>query len=169
MLVIITIRRKNNDRHIFCHLSQSSESLLYIWATFITNQCALCNALLSIFYQISLWSNHNWAFICFMAGLQGIASLTYISNGRGLFSLISKLQAASPRLKWQNMLAVVGAQKVLCHFFLELRKSFKEESCSSGGRLKSVDSVTAVTEPWQLLLSSVCLDSATSRPAEKVC
>lgn len=61
---------KNRQAH--WNLSKNTLPVLYIWATYISNHCALCNASLLIFKHIPLWSNYNWAFICFVPGLRGI-------------------------------------------------------------------------------------------------
>lgn len=51
-------------------------SVLHIGATYITDCCELCNAPpLLIFKCIPLWSNYNWAFICFVPCLWGIDGL----------------------------------------------------------------------------------------------
>lgn len=48
--------QRHKSRQAHWNLSMNCMSVLHIWATYITNHCALCNASLLIFKRISLWS-----------------------------------------------------------------------------------------------------------------
>lgn len=65
--------------HMHAHVVEMTQSgkrqysvCSFIWATYISNCLELCNAPSLIFKCISLWSNYNWAFICFAPRLWGI-------------------------------------------------------------------------------------------------
>lgn len=97
-------RHKNRQAH--WNLSKNTLSVLNIWATYITNHCALCNASLLIFKRISLWSNYNWAFICFVPWIWGIHALwrefsgteTNVSEAENIFHLIAVWPKSTGRI-----------------------------------------------------------------------
>lgn len=161
---------KNRQAH--WNVSKNTLSVLNIWATYITNHCALCNASLLIFKRISLWSNYNWAFICFVPWIWGINALwrefsgteTNVSEAENIFHLIAVWPKSTGRISPIKTKVVEDSRchrESCCYFLFHRSESFMERSCSRGSRLKCADLVTAVTKLWQLLLSSVYFDSTT--------
>lgn len=132
-------------------------SVLHIWAAYITTHCELCNAPpLLIFKCISLWSNYNWAFICFVPCLWGIVSLwrefsgskTKVSQAERTFFLYChvaqeyRLYLSDTIEKQRKFHLVVGNKNVTRWFFLVLRKFNKN--------LRVEKAEESVSTPWRL-------------------
>lgn len=145
-------------RQAWCHLNNNTLTVLHIWATYITDHRALCNAPLLIFKCFGPWL---WGIDALWRGFSGTETNWFTSLLCGLRRQAGPLRL---KLKQRMFLAVTGNQTASCCYFslfASARKVSKRNLFRRGSRLERVDSVTAVTELWQPLVGSAYFDSAT--------